>query len=371
MQTPVPEPTDLQAEITRLKKIIEVLMDRAERSTGPQDSDFSLLATTVLLEEQVRQRTADLEDALRENEKITRALSESEAKFRGLVSQSLVGIVLVDDGKFSYSNAKFDEMFGYTADEIRMLGPADTATASDREFVAQKVAEQVRGGRDQLTYVFHGLRKNGEVLDVECHSSVMHLGARPLLIGLLVDVTERTQAQRRIEALQAELREQAIHDALTGLSNRRFLDESFGRDLARAERAQEPLSVIIGDLDRFKEVNDRHGHLAGDEVLRVFAEMLTMATRSSDIACRYGGEEFLLVLPGAPLSGAVARAEQLRKQLAATVITYGEATFSVTASFGVSVFPGDGRNPDELIAAADNALYEAKASGRNRVHVAD
>jgi len=117
------DPPDWPAESIRLNKIIQALMDRAERNASAQGSDFSRFQTTIMLEEQVRHRTAELEAALRENEKINRALRESEAKFRGLVSQSLVGIVLIEDGKFSYSNAKFDTIFGYTSDEIRDLGP--------------------------------------------------------------------------------------------------------------------------------------------------------------------------------------------------------------------------------------------------------
>ena len=123
-----PDEQTFRAEIVRLNKIIRALVDRAERGTSVQGSDFSLFQTAILLEEQVRRRTSELEAALRENEKITRALRESEAKFRGLVSQSLVGIAITEDGRFSYSNAKFDEIFGYSTEEVRGLGPLDLAT---------------------------------------------------------------------------------------------------------------------------------------------------------------------------------------------------------------------------------------------------
>jgi diguanylate cyclase (GGDEF)-like protein/PAS domain S-box-containing protein len=360
---------DLPAEVVRLNKIIQALMDRAERNTSSQVSDFGMFQATIMLEERVRRRTAELEAALRENEKTSRALRESEAKFRGLVSQSLVGIVLIEDGRFSYSNAKFDEIFGYSAEEVRGMGPLQTAVESDRGLVAEYLDKRLIGESDQLHYVFHGLRKNGAVIDIECHSSVMNVGNRSLIISLIMDISERTRAERAVQVLQEELREQSTHDALTGLYNRRFLDEFFGRELLLAKRGGHPVSVIMGDLDHFKAVNDRYGHLAGDEVLRVFGTLLTNNARASDIVCRYGGEEFLLVLPGMTTEGAVERAEQLRQAMAATPVSNGVSRITVTASFGVATFPTHSRTTDELIAAADRALYSAKAEGRNRVNL--
>ncbi|MGZ4575079.1 MAG: PAS domain S-box protein, partial [Mycobacteriaceae bacterium] len=170
-----PDQPDWPAEFARQNKIIQALMDRAERNTSAQGSDFSVFQTTIMLEEQVRRRTAELEAALRDNEKINRALRDSEAKFHGLVSQSMVGIVLIEDGKFSYSNAKFDEIFGYSSDEVRSLEPVEVAAESDRALVADNIDKRLSGEVDQLDYVFHGLRKNGEVIDIECHSSVMNV----------------------------------------------------------------------------------------------------------------------------------------------------------------------------------------------------
>lgn len=366
---PAPDQPDWPAEIARLNKIIRALMDRAERSTSAQGSDFSLFQTAVMLEQQVRSRTAELEAVLRENEKINRALRESELKFRGLVSQSLVGITIIEAGKFSYSNAKFNEMFGYSADEVRELGPLDIAIGNDRSLVAENIRKRLSGEVERVDYVFRGLRKNGAVIDIEIHSSAMEIGGKLALISLLMDVTERTRAEREVQALQETLREQSTHDALTGLYNRRYLEETLGRELISAERHGHPVSAIMGDLDHFKAVNDNYGHLAGDEVLRVFGGLMKRHARGSDIYCRYGGEEFLLVLPQMAQDDAVERAEQLRSAMAAAPVTYGASSIAVTASFGVATFPRDGRSGDELIAAADRALYAAKAAGRNRVNV--
>jgi len=239
----------------------------------------------------------------------------------------------------------------------------------DRAFVAENIDKRLSGEADQLEYVFKGLRKNGALIDIECHSSVMHVGNRPLLISLIMDISERTRAERAVQVLQEQLREQSTHDALTGLYSRHFLEEAFARELFLAERTGHPVSVIMGDLDHFKAVNDRDGHLAGDEVLRVFGSLLKRNARKSDIVCRYGGEEFLLVLPGMTEEGAAERAEESRRAMAATPVRHGASQITVTASFGVATFPIHGRTTDELIAAADGALYSAKADGRNRVNL--
>ena len=359
----------LEGEVARLNKIILVLMDRAERSTRVHGSDFSLFQTAIMLEEQVRSRTAELETALRENESINRALRESEAKFRGLVSQSLVGIAIIENGKFTYSNARFDEIFGYSTDEVRGLGPLDVAIEDDRPLVAESIRKRLSGEVERVDYVFRGLRKNGAVIDIEVHSNTMEIGGKLAMISLIIDVTERTRAAREVQALQERLREQSTHDALTGLYNRRYLDEIIGPEMISAEAHGYAVSVIISDLDHFKAINDRYGHVAGDEVLRTFGSLMRRYARASDIYCRYGGEEFLLVLPQVAEDIAVERAEQLRSAMAAARIPVGALQITVTASFGVATSPRDGRTGDELIAAADSALYAAKASGRNRVNV--
>jgi diguanylate cyclase (GGDEF)-like protein/PAS domain S-box-containing protein len=361
------EQPDSQAEIARLNRIIVSLMDRAERNSSGQGSDFSIFQTEIILKEQVHRRTAELDEAARENEKITRALRESEMKFRSLVSQSMVGIALIDDGKFSYSNHKFDEIFGYTADEVRNLGPLDMTAESDLQLVAENTRQRTSGERDEVQYTFHALRKDGVLLDVECHSSALRVGGRLSLLSLILDITDRVRVENEVRSLQEKLRDQSTHDALTGLYNRRFLEESFGRELLLAEHAAMPVSVIMADLDHFKSLNDQFGHLAGDEALRVVGVVLKRFARPNDVICRYGGEEFFMVFPGLGREKALERGEELRIALAATPVTYDSAEIKVTASFGIATFPHDGLTADQLIRAADAALYESKSCGRDRV----
>ena len=182
---------------------------------------------------------------------------------------------------------------------------------------------------------------------------------------------ERLQAQlAEIQALQAQLREQAIRDALTGLFNRRYLEETLERELLRARRAAAAISLVMLDIDHFKKLNDTYGHKAGDVMLQKLGEMLRAHTRGGDVACRYGGEEFVVVLPGASLEVAHQRAEQWRLTFEAVRVPYGKHELRSTLSLGVAVFPQHGSTSDEVLRMADTALYMAKTEGRNRVVVA-
>jgi len=173
----------------------------------------------------------------------------------------------------------------------------------------------------------------------------------------------------KIHDLQEKLREQANRDSLTGLFNRRYLEGTLERELARCRREGAPLSMVLLDVDHFKLVNDTYGHQAGDEVLRVFGRLLLEHARAEDIVCRYGGEEFLLVLPKMPLDIALERAAQLLKIFQETVVSHGDLRIRITASIGIATTPGHSESVDGLIRCADQALYQAKRRGRNRVMV--
>lgn len=176
---------------------------------------------------------------------------------------------------------------------------------------------------------------------------------------------------KRKEAEQ-KLLYQAIRDPLTGLFNRRYLEESLDREIAKAKRHHTPLGLLMLDVDHFKVFNDTYGHLAGDMVLRNLSELLIKKSRKEDIACRYGGEEFVLMLPGTALQVAAQRAEILRKTVAGgeMIIHENKALPSITISIGVAILPEHALSTTELITAADQALYKAKENGRNRIEAA-
>ena len=170
--------------------------------------------------------------------------------------------------------------------------------------------------------------------------------------------------------LRDQLRDQSIRDVLTGLFNRRYMLETCRREFSRAARAGQSISMLSIDVDHFKKYNDNHGHDAGDMVLRAVGNCLENLFRNEDIPCRFGGEEFVVIMPGADAAAALRRAEQLRSKVEDIVVRYLEKNLPrITVSIGLAVFPDAGDNPQAVLKAADEALYRAKEKGRNRVEV--
>jgi len=171
--------------------------------------------------------------------------------------------------------------------------------------------------------------------------------------------------------LRERLRSQSIRDPLTGLFNRRYFDETMTRELARSARTRKELGIIVIDVDHFKRFNDLHGHEAGDLVLRELSALLRAEFRASDFACRYGGEEFVVVLVDATIADVAQRAEALRTKIKLLRATLnGQSLGAISASLGVAAYPNHGEAVDVLVRAADAALYRAKNSGRDRVELA-
>lgn len=205
---------------------------------------------------------------------------------------------------------------------------------------------------------------------------VVHLSGpepfAPESIELARVVADRTATAVANLRLQALLREQAIRDPLTGLFNRRFLDETLEREVHVALRTGRPIGIMMLDLDGYKQFNDRHGHEAGNTVLRQVGEYLRTAIRAGDAACRYGGDEFLLILPGSGLDDTVRRANQIQQGLSELAIYHrGKLLDSISSSVGIASFPENGLGSDDVLEAADAALYQAKTEGRNRVAVSN
>lgn len=172
--------------------------------------------------------------------------------------------------------------------------------------------------------------------------------------------------------LREALRNQSIRDPLTGVFNRRYLEETLEREVRRAKRSEQSLGVLMLDLDHFKKFNDTYGHEAGDDVLRETATFLSKCVRAEDVVCRYGGEEFVIILPAANLDVSQSRAEDIRLQLRDLAILHqGQPLGRITASFGVACFPEHGATRQSLLEAADAALYRGKREGRDRVAVAE
>jgi diguanylate cyclase (GGDEF)-like protein len=218
--------------------------------------------------------------------------------------------------------------------------------------------------RAGVTVADAGSRNGTFVNDVRITDpSPVHVDTRIRIGRTLLKVTHKAEEEIRIEE---EMFREATTDSLTGLPNRRWFFEQAGTALAHAKRHGPPLSLLVLDLDHFKRVNDTYGHAAGDAVLVETAALVREVKRQDDLLCRYGGEEFLLILQGTSRPNAVTFAERLRERLAAHAVRTGRGTLRVTASIGVAELRKDD-TLESLFKRADKALYRAKEGGRNRV----
>lgn len=278
--------------------------------------------------------------------------------------------------------AELEAERGRVRDALARLGEALAATHDARELlrivaVTAVEATSARGSRivsaDGSVVVSGDADGDGERLILPLTASGERFGTLELVGNSFSKEQRMNAASLAAHAvvafenarLHGMVERQALVDGLTGLANRRAASDALHGETARAERLETPLAVVLADLDEFKEVNDAHGHAVGDEVLRVVAEVLRETLRESDVAGRWGGEEFLLLLPGADEEGAAQLAERVRVALAARSIP-SVPGLRVTASFGVAEYAGE-TNPEQLLEAADGALYRAKRAGKDRV----
>lgn len=222
-------------------------------------------------------------------------------------------------------------------------------------------------------YVCLPMVAHGETLGmvyVECPSAgvaAMVESQAPLLLEMI------EMASMAIAALnlRSRLEHQSVRDGLTGLFNRHFMETALDRELRRAARQHTPIAVLMADVDHFKKFNDEFGHEAGDSVLRQVADIFSQAVRGEDIICRYGGEEFVVILPDLNFDGAVERAQHLRRLVSEARPRFrSEGLHGITISIGVAMYPQHAESAETLLRAADLALYEAKHQGRNRIVVA-
>jgi diguanylate cyclase (GGDEF)-like protein len=168
--------------------------------------------------------------------------------------------------------------------------------------------------------------------------------------------------------LRETLHHQSLHDTLTGLYNRRYLDEFLLKAINTAQRNQTPLSVVLLDIDFFKKINDEHGHDAGDTVLQEVSRVFQNENRTSDLICRYGGEEFIFVLNNCSLNDAIIHINKIFDKINSLSIYSGNQKLDrITLSAGISTFPESGKIPSDLIETSDKALYQAKNTGRNKI----
>jgi diguanylate cyclase (GGDEF)-like protein/PAS domain S-box-containing protein len=313
-----------------------------------------------------------------------KAAHDAELQFHTL-AEAIPQIVWMagPDGFTTYINRHWYEMTGTSVEGSLGSGWMEAVHPDDHDVCQQKWKESLRTGEPfEIEYRLHDAKKGfrwylDRALPLRDAS-----GAIIKWVGTCTDIDDQMHTQELLQEqikqhttalfeANERLQHESIHDPLTGLYNRRYLEDVLERETRRAVRADHGLSVIMLDLDHFKRFNDTYGHGAGDVVLRETAALLVKSVRAEDIVCRYGGEEFVIILPMASFKTACARAERIRERVRELNLLYrGEAVGTITISAGVAGLPEHGIVPKELLHAADAALYRAKAEGRDRVAVA-
>lgn len=299
------------------------------------------------------------------------------------VEQSPSSIVITDThGNIEYVNPRFSQITGYSLEEALGHNPRILKSGKTPPELYRQLWETIMAGGEWRGELVNRKKNGEEYFEAVSISPITDSrGVVTHFVAVKEDITERKQVEEEIRQvnrqlqlqldeirlLQDELREQAIRDPLTGLYNRRYLDEVLEHEFARAQRDGTPISFVMIDIDHFKNLNDRFGHGAGDAILKKLAVQLLSQSRVADIICRYGGEEFLAVLPNIKAEAAQQVAERWRKLFLGSTLPlqYGEAMSTI--SCGIAEFPQHGETGDELITMADRAMYQAKALGRNQV----
>ncbi len=310
-------------------------------------------------------------------------IKKSEAKFRAIFEKSGIGILLldIDRGQVLECNSALEQLLGYSGAELRAMSLLEIIHPDDRD-VSIKTYSDLKNGRfDSYQAQKRYRRKDGiDIWGQVTSSLVPFSGEKPhLLISMIEDITERKelddflqQAVAIAEDARRKAEELARTDSLTGLLNQRALLERFRAELEEAEQNDICLSLILTDIDHFKQINDNYGHPVGDAALKKFSECLLANCRPSDFVGRSGGEEFIIGLPNTPAENALIVAERLRSQIGAITIhpPDGSEFIGITASFGIATYtPGSAASVESLIRDADEAMYRAKNSGRNCIRV--
>ncbi|MGB0941009.1 MAG: sensor domain-containing diguanylate cyclase [Marinomonas sp.] len=289
-------------------------------------------------------------------------IRESEQKFRDLIEGSIQGMVIHKDFKPLMVNQAYANMHGYDSPQEIMALTDISIFFSEKNIETPLIrASQILSNQTPDPKLrFKNRRKDGSVLWVELVERKVTWNDEDAIQTTLVDVSEQVRMEQKLTMM-------AMTDSLTGLFNRRFLMDKAAEFFATERNLTSTIACVLIDLDRFKQINDNFGHSAGDEVLKAFSTRCQSLIKEPNYFGRYGGEEFLIMMPGSKIQAAMQLAEEIRLICASEALDTKLGQFSITISAGISCLLPTDTNVDQLIDRADKELYQAKKSGRNRV----
>ena len=307
-------------------------------------------------------------DITKEKE-LEKRMKESEELFRIMVNGMNEG-VYINDTKIIYANPSAIEFFGYPEKELYNMYTWDLFGEKDRAVIKANIERRLKGEQFYFEYTFHTFTKKGEEKYILFHVQTVVYQGRFVALAIFFDTTDKVLLEKELEKEKLRFQELSETDPLTEIFNRRKLENALSEYVKLASRYNRPLSIIMFDIDHFKEINDGYGHQVGDNVLFELANLVKINLRETDLLARFGGEEFMILMPETHLAYAKAKAESLRKLIEENTFKF---IYRLTCSFGVIEYgekdnAGNVRNIiGSLVWRVDNALYRAKENGRNRV----
>ena len=360
-----------------VEKPFRICLERCLIEQGPQEDElvierearsrwWRLVASPVVPRNSKGQRVIATLFEITERKQLESELEISRQRFEALVQTAYDGVITVDETqtiKLMNDAAKY--IFGVTSEKVVGTNLSrfipQRFRAKHPEYLSSFRRSNVDARPMQARSPVWGLHADGHEFPIEAIISKIKVGHKVEMTAVIRDISERVR-------LIDELSQAATHDALTGIFNRRHGTSALKAELTRCARFDHVMSVVMFDLDHFKNINDSYGHACGDRVLMSVTQSITQILRETDILCRWGGEEFLILLPETAGDDALRLAERAREAISAQPVTgSGEQSIQVTASFGVATFKSKEATPEELVDRADKALYQAKRQGRNRV----
>ncbi len=299
------------------------------------------------------------------------ALRKSEAQYRSLFEQSSDAIFILkadgpQTGRILSANRAACLMYGYSEDSFLRLSITDLDTPDQAAKAPKRIKEILEGSTLRIETTHQ--RKDGSVFPVEVSASRMSVDGRQFVLAIYRDISSRKEAEQDRDTMIRELQHISQTDGLTGLFNRQHLDSRLSGELERARRYNTPLSLIIFDIDHFKNINDTYGHITGDIILQTTASIIKETIRGTDLAGRFGGDEFVIILVETDIHVGLQVAERLRQRIEREQVTADDGrTTAFSVSLGICELDNNITSAGEFIAKADTALYAAKRGSRNTV----